>query len=263
MGCIRGSRFQRECFLARSELHRRCNMGKRAFLAGMALGVLMALTGLLAASPEITAQTVSGGGALCADDDFEENDTRAMASPLPGDTVGSGLTDLRAAGFGWGPPLRSCPGDEDWFSVPLVRGQQVQINVVFQHAEGDIDIYLIGPGDLGVASSLSVTDDEEITYTTDFTSEYALLVELLSDTGSVAGNDYALAAFRSLSAGEWGDANCDGIINAIDAALDLQLVAGLVNSLLCEANGDASANGIITAIDALLILQLDAGLIAL
>lgn len=236
-------------------------MGRRSMRAGLILGVLVVLMGLLAGGPEIAAQTVSGPAVLCADDAFEENDTQATAGPLPSDVGPAGLADTPAGFIILGPTYRSCPGDEDWFSVPLVRGQEVQIDVVFQHAEGDIDIYLLDPGGLGVASSLSVTDDETITYTAAFTGEYALLVELLSDTGAVAGNDYVLAAFRTLGAGEWGDANCDGNINAIDAALDLQLVAGLVSSLPCEANGDASANGVITAIDALLILQLDAGLI--
>lgn len=57
-----------------------------------------------------------------------------------------------------------------------------------------------------------------------------------------------------------GDANCDGLANAIDASLVLQFVAGLVNSLPC-ADADYDHNGQIDALDAALILQSDAGLI--
>ncbi len=58
-----------------------------------------------------------------------------------------------------------------------------------------------------------------------------------------------------------GDADCSGEVNAIDAALVQQLVAGLVDSLSCEANADANGDGSINAIDAALILQLTAGLL--
>ncbi len=58
-----------------------------------------------------------------------------------------------------------------------------------------------------------------------------------------------------------GDADCSGEVNAIDAALVQQLVAGLVESLPCQANADANGDGRINAIDAALILQFTAGLV--
>jgi hypothetical protein len=58
-----------------------------------------------------------------------------------------------------------------------------------------------------------------------------------------------------------GDANCDGTVNAIDSALILQKVAGLLPSLACAAAADANADGHVNAIDSALILQLSAGLI--
>ena len=57
----------------------------------------------------------------------------------------------------------------------------------------------------------------------------------------------------------YGDANKDGNVNSIDAALVLQYSAGLLTSV--NANADASNNGQINAIDATLILQYVAGLI--
>lgn len=57
-----------------------------------------------------------------------------------------------------------------------------------------------------------------------------------------------------------GDVDCDGRVNSKDAALILQLEAGLVASLPCEENGDVNGDGEVTADDALLILFMEAGL---
>jgi len=64
-----------------------------------------------------------------------------------------------------------------------------------------------------------------------------------------------------LTSGDVGDANCDGSVNAIDAALVLQFNAGLVGSLPCEDAADVNGDGDITSVDAALILQFTAGLI--
>ncbi len=58
-----------------------------------------------------------------------------------------------------------------------------------------------------------------------------------------------------------GDVDCSGAVNSIDAALVLQLGAGLVGSLACEENADVNESSAVNAIDAALILQLVAGLI--
>lgn len=58
-----------------------------------------------------------------------------------------------------------------------------------------------------------------------------------------------------------GDANCNGSVNAIDAALVLQIGAGLLDVLSCEANADVNGNGTIDSIDAALVLQFVAGLL--
>ncbi len=59
-----------------------------------------------------------------------------------------------------------------------------------------------------------------------------------------------------------GDANGDGTVNSIDAALILQLDAGLIDSLPSQETADVNGDGSIDSIDATLILQLDAGLIS-
>ena len=58
-----------------------------------------------------------------------------------------------------------------------------------------------------------------------------------------------------------GDANCNGSVNAIDAALILQINAGLLGELSCDGNADINENGTIDSIDAALVLQFVAGLL--
>jgi hypothetical protein len=57
-----------------------------------------------------------------------------------------------------------------------------------------------------------------------------------------------------------GDAGCDGVADAIDALLVLQVVAGYPPSW-CKVYADANRDGTVNAIDAILILQYAAGLI--
>ena len=58
-----------------------------------------------------------------------------------------------------------------------------------------------------------------------------------------------------------GDANCDGLVNAVDAALILQYKAGLLGPISCADEADVNEDGSITSIDAALILQFTAGLL--
>ena len=58
-----------------------------------------------------------------------------------------------------------------------------------------------------------------------------------------------------------GDANCDGLVNSIDALIVLQYVAALRSTVPCPNLADYNHDGRISAVDAALILQRDAGLI--
>lgn len=58
-----------------------------------------------------------------------------------------------------------------------------------------------------------------------------------------------------------GDANCDGLVNAVDATLVLQHEAGLLGMQPCFEFADANSDGQLDSLDAALILQYSAHLI--
>lgn len=58
-----------------------------------------------------------------------------------------------------------------------------------------------------------------------------------------------------------GDANCDGVVNSIDANVVLQQSARLIESAQCAGAADANRDGAVQSIDATLILQYEAGLL--
>jgi hypothetical protein len=63
--------------------------------------------------------------------------------------------------------------------------------------------------------------------------------------------------------GEWrtGDANCNERIDAVDASLDLQWDARLVEALACFRAADANNDQAVDSLDAVLVLQQEAALI--
>lgn len=58
-----------------------------------------------------------------------------------------------------------------------------------------------------------------------------------------------------------GDANCDGVVSAVDATLILQYGAEMIESVPCPDAADVNGDGEINAIDATIVLQIVAGLI--
>jgi hypothetical protein len=60
---------------------------------------------------------------------------------------------------------------------------------------------------------------------------------------------------------EYGNVNCVGGVNSIDAALVLQFSASLVASLACQSAADVNEDGVVNSIDAAIILQFISGLI--
>jgi hypothetical protein len=88
----------------------------------------------------------------CQDEPSEPNNNSATATAIPG----AGLIP------GW----EICyPGDVDHYLLELGPGQQLQLKIQFSHNQGDLDLALLDPNGLIVATSRSETNDEEISHT--------------------------------------------------------------------------------------------------
>ncbi len=99
------------------------------------------------------------------------------------------------------------------------------------------------------------------------TARHGLTAQVIEDRLFVSGD--GPTPFLSVSdANEFfslkasGDVDCNGLTNAVDAALILQFVASLIQELPCPQNADMDGDGTVYAIDAVLVLQLTAGLLA-
>jgi hypothetical protein len=121
-----------------------------------------------------------------------------------------------------------------------------------------------GPTGSGLLGTF--TFDTECAATTDLEFDRADLADPLGnpfETTSIEGSVTVTGTPCATPTPEvtLGDVNCDGEVTAIDAALILQLNAGLIDELNCEAAGDVNGDGDITAVDAAIILQFVAGII--
>jgi hypothetical protein len=88
-----------------------------------------------------------------------------------------------------GAELRICPGESDFFYVELTAGQRVTLDVLFTHAEGDLDTELSGPAGYRVASGSADDDEQHLLDPVPETGRYVL--EVFGYAG--AENTYSLA----------------------------------------------------------------------
>ena len=89
----------------------------------------------------------------CVDDctdDYEPNNSLADANEFAAGSVGG---------------LRICPDDEDWYQVQLDAGASVQVEIIFEHADGDLDMGLYDVDSSSLGSSTSTNNREEISHT--------------------------------------------------------------------------------------------------
>ncbi len=120
----------------------------------------------------------------CQDDASEDNDDSDNPTALPG---GGALEGLQA-----------CAADHDWFVLPVNAGQQVQVDLTFIHAGGDIDMRLLDRDLVEVApgAGTSGDDNESVVWTASQTGPVFIDVYLYKGDPS-PGNRYDLRAWAN------------------------------------------------------------------
>jgi predicted nucleic acid-binding Zn-ribbon protein len=113
----------------------------------------------------------------CTDDAYEDNDTVATARRMAAGTY---------------PRLRTCPGDDDYYSFDLALNDRLAVYLDFTNAEGNINLYLIDPTGAVVASSERTDDAEVVFHTAARAGTYAIRVRLVADAGATTGNEYEM-----------------------------------------------------------------------
>ncbi len=97
-------------------------------------------------------------GPPCTDDFAEPNNDAAAATGISRANAASGADNVITG-------LKMCDTDEDWFEIDLIAGDEIQFDVKFANALGDLDVELIGPGNIVIDSATSGSDDETVSHT--------------------------------------------------------------------------------------------------
>jgi hypothetical protein len=106
----------------------------------------------------------------CDEDMFEDNDTRENATPLAAGVYG----DLTSCGD-------FSAVDEDYYAVDLLAGDVLDVDVMFTHADGDIDIDLRDESGAVLASSGGSADGESLAWVALADGTYTVHVGLYQD----------------------------------------------------------------------------------
>ena len=113
----------------------------------------------------------------CLDDGFEPNQSPAQTAVL----VPGQHDDLMV-----------CVGDADWYSISLASAEFITVDVAFAHADGDIDISLIDPNGQPAESSMTMTDNESLSFLPLMSGDYILNVQVVNESDSDFGVPYSI-----------------------------------------------------------------------
>jgi hypothetical protein len=129
--------------------------------------------------------------AVDCDDDECAEDARCVALACSADAFSENHAQDAAAAIQPGAyeGLAVCVDASDWFTIEVCAGGSLRADVLFAHADGDLDALLTNANNDRLASGLSVSDNESLAYVND--GEAAVQVDLRVYVLRGA-NDYAL-----------------------------------------------------------------------
>lgn len=143
----------------------------------------------------------------CDDDIFDRD--------APNDVVGdaTGVEDGNTTGVQYG-GLQICGGDDDWYTIQLAEGDGLEVDIRFEHGEGDLDMQLVrlvdGAEPAFVDSSVSVRDSETV-YLRRAAEAGTYAVQVFGYNGAAAAYDMTVNVFSRCTddlegpSGEHGD----------------------------------------------------------
>lgn len=117
----------------------------------------------------------------CTSDQYEPNNSQAAQVALPLGSYSS---------------LGVCTSDDDYYSLALNAGDNLNVSATFSTSEGDVDISLLNSAGTVVASSTGTTGTETFTYAVPSGGTYTLRIYLYGDSGSTPGNTYSVTIAR-------------------------------------------------------------------
>ncbi len=106
-------------------------------------------------------EDLSPGGGGGVDDYFEDNDDFYNPSWINPNFY---------------PDLRIVDYDEDWFSLFLNSGDNIEVYIYFNHYEGDLELELYDPNYNNRIGSYSVDNEEKVIFTADITGDWRIRV---------------------------------------------------------------------------------------
>jgi len=96
-----------------------------------------------------------------SDDSFEENDDVTSSKQVSNGTYNSLILNGT---------------DDDYFNISVYENDLITVDIIFNNSEGDLDLYLLNKYQDEVNSSLSVSDNEFVSYNATYTGEYTIKV---------------------------------------------------------------------------------------